>query len=404
VKVLLLHQHFNTPGKGGPLRSYFLATALIARGIWPIVITTHLEKKYRVEIVDGMEVHYLPVPYQNQYGFYRRTWAFLRYAFGAVSLARKFSSVEICYTMSVPLTVGLAAMAIRRFYKIPYIFEVGDLWPDAPIQMGFIKNRLLQKSVYELERRIYKNAVSIVALSEPIKEKIEKRAPGKSVYVIPNMADTEFFVPSKKDPLLEQRFAVEGKFVVSYIGAVGYANGLDFFLECARASKRSQLPVHFQICGAGAMTQKLQELSSKLALDNLSFIPFQHREGVREVMNVTDAVFVCYRPVAILETGSPNKYFDGLAAGKLILINFGGWIRKEIEALECGKYINPRTPEEFIPVITPFIQDGTLLDRYQKNARLLAEEKYSRAMLSGILPEIIQNIGITSEDDEKKAP
>ena len=58
-------------------------------------------------------------------------------------------------------------------------------------------------------------------------------------------------------------------------------------------------------------------------LKNFSILPFQNREGVKEVMNVTDATFICYKPVPILETGSPNKYFDGLAAGKLILINFG---------------------------------------------------------------------------------
>jgi hypothetical protein len=79
-------------------------------------------------------------------------------------------------------------------------------------------------------------------------------------------------------------------------------------------------------------------------------------------MNITDAAFVCYKNVPILETGSPNKYFDGLAAGKLIVINFGGWIRKEIEEKQCGIYADPQQPTDFVKKIRPFICDQKLLN------------------------------------------
>ena len=76
--------------------------------------------------------------------------------------------------------------------------------------------------------------------------------------------------------------------------------------------------------------EDLKAYAGKIQLTNLTWVPFQSRDGVKQIMNITDANFICYQPVKILETGSPNKYFDGLAAGKLTIVNFGGWVEEEI--------------------------------------------------------------------------
>jgi len=109
---------------------------------------------------------------------------------------------------------------------------------------------------------------------------------------------------------------------------------------------------------------------------------------VKEVMNVTDASFICYKPLPILETGSPNKYFDALASGKLILLNFGGWIREEVKRERCGCYIDSKQPSEFVKTIQPFIDSRQLLTEFQQRSRHLAEAKYTRSMLSKKFAEI----------------
>ena len=390
MKVLILHQHFNTPQEGGALRSYYLATALAAHGNKPIVITSHNKKQYNIIDQDGIEVHYLPVPYNNHFGFWKRSFSFLRFAWGVFRLAGNYREAEVCYAISAPLTVGLAALSIQRRYRIPYIFEVGDLWPDAPIQLGFVKNRILKDALYRLEKAIYKNAQSIVALSDMIKSGIEKKVPNKKIHVIPNMADTDFYRQEDKDQLLEKKFGVEGKFVVSYIGAVGMANGLDFFIECARESQFAKLPVYFLLCGDGAMLESLKQTVEKLQLSNFFFIAFQNREGVRAVMNVTDAIFICYKPIPILETGSPNKYFDGLASGKLIISNFGGWIEDETAKQQCGISVDATNPIDFVKQIEPFVKSPSLLRQFQQQSRLLAESRYARKMLSIKFAEVFR--------------
>jgi glycosyltransferase involved in cell wall biosynthesis len=382
VKVLLLHQHFNTPAKGGAIRSYYLAKALVDAGIHVTVITAHADK-YKVENVEGIEVHFLCVPYDNRYGFYKRSVSFINYVWRTVRLARRFRDSDFCYAMSVPLTVGIAAMVIRILYRIPFIFEVGDLWPDAPIQLGYIKNWLFKKILYGLENKIYRSAHAIVALSPAIRSAIEQKLPGKkAIHLIPNMSDTDFFRLQPKNSVLQRTFKVENKFVIAYIGAIGVANGLHHFVDCARASKAAGLPVQFFLCGDGAMLSSLHQMVWDEALDNFTIVPFQNREGVRELLKVTDATFISYLPAPILETGSPNKYFDGLAAGKLIIVNFGGWIRDEIETNRCGFYVDQSNAGDFVKKITPFLYSEKLVKHYQQASRTLAENNYSRMMLS----------------------
>lgn len=388
MKVLLLHQHFKTPYAGGAIRSYYLAAALVSKGIEVIVITAHNEK-YRKELLDGIEIHYLNVPYSNRYGFVKRSISFLRYIFKAVKKTDELNGISLCYAISVPLTVGIAARRIKKRHGIPYIFEVGDLWPDAPIQMGFVKNYFFKQRLFALEKRIYQSATSIVALSPAIQSAIAKKVEDKKIAVIPNMADLEYFEKATKDARLVLQFKVQQKFVVSYIGALGAANGLDYILECANAARKTSLPIQFIICGDGALKATLSTDIQRLELENVTLLEFTNREGVKDIFNISDASFICYQPVPILETGSPNKFFDALAAGKLCVVNFGGWIRDEIESSNCGIYVDPHQPSDFVKKINPFLTDRLLLENYQFNARTLAEKKFSRASLSQKFADLV---------------
>lgn len=392
VKILILHQHFKVPQRGGAVRSYYLSKALADKGVAVSVVTAHNEPRYRKECLDGIEVHYLPIPYDNRFGFYRRTFSFYQFVWQSVKfVGSSLRHADLCYAISTPLTTGIVAMRMLKKHKIPYIFEVGDLWPDAPVQMGVITNPVFKYLLYRLEKAIYKKASSIVALSPSIRDFVQAKVPGKPVHIITNMSDTDFFRPGRKVPALKEKFGVRDNFVVAYIGAIGVANGLEYFLKCAEASQVSNLRVHFLLCGDGAMLEPLKELAGRIVLRNLTFIPFRNRDGVAEVMNVTDANFICYQTVNILETGSPNKYFDGLAAGKLTVINFGGWIRHEIEKERCGIFVNPEDPNHFVTAILPFVDDEQLLRCYQRAGRKLAERKYSRKVVGERFSEIVIN-------------
>lgn len=381
MNILLIHQHFNTPQTGGAIRSYYLATALVGKGHRVAVITSCACSQGRHEEVEGIQVTYLPIPYNNRFNFFARSIAFLRFAFSAMRAAIPYRHYDICYAISVPLTVGLSARWLKWRYGMPYWFEVGDLWPDAPIELGFIRNRFFIWLLRRFERSTYRQATGVVALSEPIREAVLSKVPGCRVEIIPNMADCDFYIPQPKDPELEKRLGVTGKFVIAYVGALGMANGLHHLLACAAEAQRSLLPVSILVCGDGAMLQELKEEATKRNLSNISFTGFLDRAGVREIFQASDAVFVSYLPSPILETGCPNKYFDGLASGKLITVNFGGWIREEIERSGCGVYVAQKNPGSFVQQLQPFMIDKSRLQEAQSKARQLGQQRYSRRQI-----------------------
>lgn len=397
MKVLIIHQHFRLPDEGGAIRSYYLARALVQHGISVEVITARAGRIAEQIEYEGINIHYLPIGYDNRFGFWKRGRSFLQFAWGAARLGAHIPDVDLCYAISVPLTTGLSAMWLKMTTQRKFIFEVGDLWPDAPIELGFVKNPVLKQILRKLERTVYSMATAVVALSEPIKATIEGRIQDKRVCVIPNMADVEFFDVRGDDTKFRARHGVIGKFIVSYIGAIGFANGLDYLIECARAAHQASLAVHFFVCGDGALLDEHKLAAKKLDLLNLTFLPFTNREGVKELMDASDAVFVCYKPFRILETGSPNKYFDGLAAGKLILLNFEGWIKDEVLRERCGVYVDRQRPQQFVDLILPFLSDQALLHAYQHSARKLAG-RYDRKALEARFVSVIENEASHGDD------
>ncbi|MFM7851042.1 MAG: glycosyltransferase family 4 protein [Flammeovirgaceae bacterium] len=391
MNILLLHQHYRSPEKGGAIRSYYLTKALAQAGIRVTLITTHNEKKYAKEKSDGIEIHYLPIAYDNTFAFSARIISFIKFTWKASRLGTRMGSFDYCYAISVPLTVGIAAMWIKYRLRIPYIFEVGDLWPEAPVQIGAVKNLWAQKLLYVLEKKIYQSAHSIVALSPSIKQYIEGKVADKKIHLIPNMADCDYFLPEDKPESENQLNIQPNKFTVTYIGTIGVANGLDYFLECANTARKAALPVQFVLMGAGAELERLKKAKEKLGLTDVVFIDFGSRERVKEVLAYTDACFVCYKNLPVLQTGSPNKYFDALAAGKLVIINFAGWIKLEIELEKCGVALDPLHPSDFVTQVSSFLNNPQQLKQYQQNARALALKKYSRAQLSKEFTKVFTN-------------
>ena len=379
MKILYLHQYFKTPKEGGAIRSYYLARGLVENGFEVEMITSYNEALPLTRNIEGIRVHYLPVKYDNQDGFFKRLRAFFKF----MRLARKkvatIENVDLIYATSTPLTIGLSAMRIKKDRRIPYYFEVRDLWPEAPFQMGVIRNKLLKKYLKRLEEKVYKNADKIIALSPGIRQGIAALRPEKEIALIPNMSDIEFFNREPKKPELEELFDVKGHFVVSYFGAIGRANHLEYLLAAANASLKAELKVKFLVIGEGSELERLKYLVKHFALTNVFFLPFQSKYNLRRVLNVTDAAYVSFISKPIMETNSPNKFFDALAAGKLIITNTKGWVREIIEDRQCGFYYDPHQPEEFVNSLRPYLESSKSLSKAQQQARVVAEEDFSRA-------------------------
>ncbi|OEK06966.1 glycosyltransferase family 4 protein [Roseivirga misakiensis] len=400
-RILYIHQYFKTPQDGGAIRSYYLSKGLVEKGFEVEMITSHNESFYTLKEINGVKVHYLPVAYSNDMGFIKRVLSFLKFVRLAKKKAASIQNIDSAYITSTPLTVGLIGLWLKRNYNIPYTFEVRDLWPTAPIQIGAVKGRVFKNWLYRLERKIYEGSDRIVALSPGMRDWIKQVVPNKNVYMIPNMADCEFFKNEIKDPKLIKFYHAEKPFVVTYLGSIGTTNHLEFLLDIASCTKENSLNVDYKIVGQGSQLGHIKSLAYQKGLDNIEFIGHQDKEGVRRILNITDATYVSFADLPVLATNSPNKFFDSLASGKLTIVNTPGWTKDLVEKSKCGFYADPNDPNDFLKKLKPFLENREALDQFKANARNLAESSYSKKLQIDKLVKVLNNESqIKANDNE----
>ncbi len=381
MRIFYIHQYFRTPQEGGAIRSWHLAKALADDGHEVLVISSH-NKESGIRHFGNVKVHYVKVPYDNSFSFGKRIRAFLSFFYKALRIIVLERRPDLLFATSTPLTVGILAWVIKKFKGIPYFFEVRDLWPMVPEKMGIIKNRLILKAAYIFEEKIYKNSNKIIALSPPIATYISAKINDKSkVVCIPNFSDCEYFV-TDRNAYSEKFPFVNGKFVIGYFGAAGKANDLLRLAEAAAYFNNTGIRnVVFLLMSEGAELASVARYAKEHDLDNIIFTEFQDKENIRDAMTWCDASYVSYADYPSLWTGSPNKFFDGIAAGKLIILNFEGWIKDVVEEYGCGFYYDRHKPEQLWKKLEPYLNNSELLQKAQVNSRKLALERFSKKEL-----------------------
>jgi glycosyltransferase involved in cell wall biosynthesis len=372
MRIIYIHQYFVTPEEGGAVRSYHLAKGMVAAGMEVDMITAHNEDYYDLKIIEGVKVHYLPVRYESSFGFGQRVRAFLGFVRKAKEMVNKLPRPDLLYITSTPLTTGLIGIWAKMKFAVPYIFEVRDLWPEAPIQLGVVRNSYLISLLYKLEESIYKHALRIVALSPGIKNHIDGKTKENKTFLIPNFVDTEFFQP-QPDPTIK---SIKPK-TISYAGAVGRVNALHEFVDLAAQAHYYEKNWQFNIMGKGSDLEKIQRLAKERDLKNLTFIPFASKHEVKRLMESSDMMFISFAQHPVLKTSSPNKFFDALAMGKPVIVNHQGWIRELVHNHKIGVHFDALESEVSFERLVEFIENEKECKAASRNARALAENHFS---------------------------
>jgi glycosyltransferase involved in cell wall biosynthesis len=388
MKILYIHQYFKTPNEPGGTRSYWIAKKMIEDGYEVVMITTssnpNEEKVKRVNI-DGIEVVYVPNDYDNKMGFIKRLKSFLSFMLKATKLALKEKDVSIVFATSTPLTVGIPALIKKKLQKVKYVFEVRDLWPEVPIQMGALNNPILKGIALKLEKVIYKNAEHVIALSPGMEEGVLRFdfMKGKTS-MVPNMSKPDIFYARDIDESKIKDFNIDlDKFNIVHFGAMGIANGLDFIIKSAIYNKEiGRDDIHFHFFGKGKVEHELIEQKKKFNLDNVHFHGAHPMDLLSHFVNACDASIVSFKNLPILKTNSPNKLFDSLSAGKPIIVNSSGWTKKMVEDNNCGFYVDPEKPEDLIKKLDVIMKDKTLMNKMGENSRRLSVEVFDKDLLS----------------------
>ena len=290
------------------------------------------------------------------------------------------------YATSPPLTMALPAMAAARRHSAPLVFEVRDLWPEAPIQMGALRNPLAQRAARGLERLVYRTAAEVIALSPGMRDGIVAAgvAPAR-VTLVPNASDLELFSPEVDGTPARERLGLGERFVCSYFGTMGEANDLTPVIEAAALmQERGDDGVAFVLHGQGKRRAALEELARRRGARQRDLLrpACPTRSSVAQLAAASDACMTIYKDVPILATCSPNKLFDTFAAGRPAIVNTDGWLRELVEDNEAGVFVRPNDPADLAERVGELRDQPELVERYGHNARELAEREFGRDMLA----------------------
>lgn len=394
MKLLYIHQYFKTPEEPGGTRSYWIAQQLLKKGHEVTMITASSNNKKEKEkiLIDGIEVVYLKEAYNQNMSIIARLKAFLGFTWKSIKEAKSYKDIDLVIATSTPLTVGITALYLKKLKKIPYIFEVRDLWPEVPIQMGAIKNPLLKKVLRSFEKTIYTNAEHVVALSPGMEDGVLKYVDQNKVSMIPNMSKIDQFWPREKNLELMKALNLKiNTFKIIHFGALGLANGAETIIESAKILKDDD-SVEFLFAGGGSQESQLKNIVREYELENVKFLGRFPMEQMSDVVNFCDVSMVSFKDLPILYTNSPNKLFDSLSAGKPIIVNSAGWTKQMVEKYQLGYYVNPNFPEELAERIKYLQKNPEKITDFGNNARNLAITKFDKTILCKRFGEVVESV------------
>ena len=397
MNILYIHQYFISPAEPGGTRSYWISQDLIRRGHHVTMITSTNKNNPAPgrKNVDGIDVVYVKNDYSNYMSAPRKVFSFLNFIRLAIQAAKKEKEVDLVYATSTPLTIGYIAMRLKAVRGWKYVFEVRDLWPEFPIEVGAIKNPLAIRYLKGLERRIYEKSEFVVALSPGMQDGvIAAGTPAAKTAMIPNMSKPDKFFPHAVNMEIVNRFGIDlNKFNVIHFGAMGRANGLEYIIDAAKALKdKGDTSICFLFLGDGATCPRLKQLTQEYSLDNVKFLGNHKMDIVSEVVNSCDASITTFLNLPILKTNSPNKLFDSLSAGKPIIVNSAGWTKDLVEKEDCGFFVDPEKPGELAAKLLEVKDDAALLSRWSDHARRLSLEVFDKDILSAKVADILEQV------------
>ncbi len=393
MHVAYIHQHFSTTKGTTGTGSYEMARRLLETGHRVTMICGASEvsdmnaadsERVSTLDVDGITVKRINEPYANRMGFVARLRAFGRFARAATGVVTQLDA-DLVFASSTPLTVGIPGMKGARKLGAPFVFEVRDLWPDVPVAIGILRNPLLIWYARRLERRIYRAAERIIALSPGMKRGIAKTGyPADRITMIPNGADLDLFQPSA-EPLHDPRFGRPDDFRLVFTGAHGLANGLDAVLDAAAELKRrGQSGIRFVFIGSGGQKAHLVERSRREGLDSLvSWVdPIPKVELARVLPRLDVGMMILKNLPAFYYGTSPNKFFDYIASGMPVLVNYPGWMADMLQEHKSGVVIPADQPAAFADAVLWMRDHPEELISMGQRARQLAESRFDRAQLA----------------------
>lgn len=349
------------------------------------------------ELSDGTTVIRCHVSESYNLNFLGRLWAYFSFVFSGTyaGLFKLKGKHDIIIVTSPPLFVGIIAYVLSIVKRIPFIFEVRDLWPESAIDTGVLQNNLIIRFAFWFENFIYKHAKLINVLTPAFRTTlIEKKGVDKNkVILIPNAADfaiSEDLLRNFDAIDFRRELNVEDKFVITYVGAHGVANYLEQVLTTAKLLENTN--AYFLLIGQGMEKERLKATAMKERITNVRFIdPVPKREVFKYIL-ASDMGTSVLKKNDTFKTVYSNKTFDYMSCQKPILMAIDGVSRELVEAARAGSFVEPENPVDFSEKIRFYIANPAIGVEQGKNGYAYAKANFDRQVLAAKYFKIVNDV------------
>ena len=349
MHIAVFSQHHTNPDCPATSRHYALLARMACTHRITLITTDTWQHLRLTEafpwLPRGVEARTAAVRYENKMGVGGRLWSFGQYAAYAIREGLHIDKPDVVWGISTPLTAAWAAAQVARLRRVPWVFEVQDLWPAFPIAMGAVPNQWAQRRLYHLEARLYQSARQIVTLSPDMTRYVEQvgQTTGsfspEKVTTILNGTDLELADRATDEVVaaLRQENDLVGCRVILYAGTFGRANAIPTLLAAAEQLATRLPDVRWLFMGHGYDEKLIQAAAQRCAAIRL--VPPQPRHAVFGWFRLADISVVSFLGLPILDANSPAKFYDSLAVGTPVIVTNSGWTRDLVEKHGCGWYV-----------------------------------------------------------------
>jgi glycosyltransferase involved in cell wall biosynthesis len=408
MHLLLIHQAFAALDEPGGTRHHELALYLVERGHRVTVIASPVsyltgaapvapdDSASRIAWVErqdggpGVTVLRAYTYAALHRSFVHRVFSFFSFMVSSFIIGWQVRDVDLVWGTSPPIFQGASAWALARLKRVPYLFEVRDLWPAFAVAVGVLRQPLLIRLSESLERFLYSHADRVMVNSPGFLDHVLARG-ARKIELVPNGADPRMYNPEIDGSPFRQAHGLSGKFVALYAGAHGMSNDLGVVLEAARLL-RDRPEIAFVLLGDGKEKAALTARARQMELDNVTFIPPVPKREMPVVLAAADACIAILKPIALYETVYPNKVFDYMAAGRPVALAIGGVIRDVVEAAGAGIPVPPGDAVALAGAIRSLAAERQKSCQMGLNGRRYIEAHFDRAALAEKLADLVEEM------------
>ena len=364
-------------------------------GVIPREYRSRARRLVARENIDGVKVvrtWLLPFPNRRAY---ERMLNYSSFCVSAAMTGLFVSPPEVVIGSSPQLLVGLSAWWIARAKRVPFVFEVRDLWPESLAAVGMgSESSTLHRALARIAGFLYRKSDHIVVVTRAFEEFLVERwnVPRQKISVVENGVETNLFAPSDRDATLRSQLDGEGRFIVCYIGTMGMAHGLETLVEAADQLRRSAPEVLFLLVGEGADKERIIAMSRARALDNLRFVDQQPRETIPGYISASDACLVLLKKTDLFKTVIPTKMLEFMSCARPLILGVDGQAREIMERAQAGIFIEPGNAIALVEAVNQLRADAQLRKTLGDNGRRHIVDHFSREQTAATYIAVLEEL------------